>query len=160
MDLETKDGRTTFVPRIKDKKSQQASEAADLDLTVLALESPLADGFLSVSDGLDASLVFPNQSNVSFLDSHNRSALSTYLDLRNASLSDSHEIKAPLSVSHDPSAPSSDSIDPNETFVDLHESNASFSVSHDAKLLLPVSYEPRLSSPGKNKAVPQASGEG
>ncbi|KAI3801433.1 hypothetical protein L1987_29538 [Smallanthus sonchifolius] len=147
VDLETNDGRTTFVPRTKNKKSQQTSEAADLDLTVLALESP-PDGFLLVSDGPYVSLGLANQPNVSFLDSHDHSASSTDSHVRNASLSVSHEL---FSISQEPSAP----------FSDLHEPNVSFTVSHDEKLLFPVSDEPRLSYVGKNnKAEQQASGEG
>ncbi|KAI3742387.1 hypothetical protein L1987_60067 [Smallanthus sonchifolius] len=126
------------------------SENQDLDLTVLALESP-PDGFLLVSDGPYASLGLANHPNVSFLDSHNNSASSTDTHVRNASLSVSHELTALFSISQEPSTP----------FSDLHEPNVSFTVSHDAKLLFPVSDEPRLSYAGKNnKTEQQASGEG
>ena len=39
VELETKDGVTRFVPISKNKKPQEESEATDVDLTVLALES-------------------------------------------------------------------------------------------------------------------------
>ncbi|KAK9055411.1 hypothetical protein SSX86_026494 [Deinandra increscens subsp. villosa] len=149
VDLETRDGRTTFVPR--PKKSQQTSEAADLDLTVLALESP-PDGFLLVSDGPYASLGLRN---------HQSNASSTDSNVQNASLSVPHELKAPSSISHEPSALLSDFSKPSELIVDLHEPNTSFSVSHDVKLSFPVSDEPRIPYPGKsNKTAPQARGEG
>ncbi|KAL7610722.1 hypothetical protein Lser_V15G13448 [Lactuca serriola] len=48
LELETKDGRTHFVPRVK--KPKQKKVETDVDLTVLALESP-PDGFLSLSNG-------------------------------------------------------------------------------------------------------------
>ncbi|KAJ0788042.1 hypothetical protein HanPI659440_Chr05g0187071 [Helianthus annuus] len=160
VDLETKDGRTTFVPRSKSKKPPQSSEAGDLDLTVLALESP-PDGFLSVSDGPYASVTLLNQPNVSLMDSHDHSASSTDSHVQNTSLSDSHELKTTFSISHEPSAPFSDIHDSIESTVDLHELNASFSASHDAKLLFLVSDEPRPSYEVKsNKPAQQASGEG
>ncbi|KAF5804430.1 hypothetical protein HanRHA438_Chr05g0206371 [Helianthus annuus] len=160
VDLETKDGRTTFVPRSKSKKPPQSSEAGDLDLTVLALESP-PDGFLSVSDGPYASVTLLNQPNVSLMDSHDHSASSTDSHVQNTSLSDSHELKTPFAISHEPSAPFSDIHDSTESTVDFHELNASFSASHDAKLLFLVSDEPRPSYEVKsNKPAQQASGEG
>ncbi|XP_076940303.1 uncharacterized protein LOC143609434 [Bidens hawaiensis] len=130
VDMETKDGRTIFVPRAKNKKSPQTSESTDLDLTVLALESP-PDGFLSVSDGPYASVALVTQPNVS----HDH----------NSSLSVVHDLKAPFSISQEPSATFSDLHEPNELSVDLHESNASFAVSD----------EPRL-----DKGLQQASEEG
>ncbi|MFS7934398.1 hypothetical protein Hanom_Chr05g00391141 [Helianthus anomalus] len=160
VDLETKDGRTTFVPRSKSKKPPQSSETGDLDLTVLALESP-PDGFLSVSDGPYASVTLLNQPNVSLMDSHDHSTSSTDSHVQNTSLSDSHELKTPFPISHEPSAPFSDIHDPFELTVDFHELNASFSASHDAKLLFLVSDEPRPSYEVKsNKTAQQASGEG
>ncbi|KAL8191662.1 hypothetical protein R6Q57_028393 [Mikania cordata] len=148
VDLETKDGRTTLVPRTKNKKSLQRNESADLDLTVLTLGGP-PDGFLSVSDGPYALLPLPNQPNVSLLDSHDHSASSTDSHVQNASLSVSHGLKAPFS----------DNSEPKKLSVDLHESNEP--ISDDVKLLLPGSDEPRLLYPGKsNNTAPQASGKG
>nr|GFA72475.1 hypothetical protein CTI12_AA599500 [Tanacetum cinerariifolium] len=74
-ELETKDGITRFVPISKNKKPQEESEATDVDLTVLALESP-PDGFMSLSDGPYAPLDIGNESmkNVSLLESHDQSA--------------------------------------------------------------------------------------
>ncbi|XP_071719808.1 uncharacterized protein [Rutidosis leptorrhynchoides] len=179
VELETKDGRTIFVP-IKNKKAQQGSEATDVDLTVLALESP-PDDFLSLADGPYASSVLGNQSNVSFLeskdhnapltDSNGQNAMSTDDHESNASILVSHELTTPSSVSnesntsflvhHVPSVTSSGSREPNELLLDSHEPNVAFSVSQDADLLYPVLHDSRSSSPGISKeAVPQPSGEG
>ncbi|CAH1432381.1 unnamed protein product [Lactuca virosa] len=129
VELETKDGRTHFVPRAK--KPKQKNAETDVDLTVLALESP-PDGFLSLSNGPYASLAVLHQPHVSFLDSHDDNAPLTASHEPHASFSVSHKLKPPLSVSHDPSASFSDSHEPNKLLSDPHELEASYTVSHDA----------------------------
>ncbi|KVI12013.1 hypothetical protein Ccrd_009576 [Cynara cardunculus var. scolymus] len=158
VEMETKDGKTNFVPRTK--KPPQESEATDVDLTVLALESP-PNGFLSLSDEPNSSVAHHNQHNVSFLDSHDHNASLTDSHEPNASYLVSHEIQAPSSVSQDPSASFSDPHEPNELLSNLHELNASSSDSHDAKLLISVSQVSRISNLGRSiGAAPQPSGGG
>ncbi|KAI3772427.1 hypothetical protein L6452_03613 [Arctium lappa] len=158
VELETKDGTTNFVPR--NKKPPQESEATDVDLTVLALESP-PDGFLSLSDEPNSSLALHNQHNMSFLDSHDHNASLTDSHQPNAPFSVSHEIQAPFSVSQEPSASFSNTHEPNGFFSDLHELNASSSDSHDVKLLISVSQVTRISNLGTSGgAAPQPSGGG
>nr|GEW10177.1 hypothetical protein [Tanacetum cinerariifolium] len=170
-ELETKDGITRFVPISKNKKPQEESEATDVDLTVLALESP-PDGFMSLSDGPYAPLDIGNESmtNVSLLESHDQSARLMEIHDPDALSSVSREPKAPFSVSdglnasvsiHQDSDALSESQEFYEFFSDSHEPKSSFSVSHVAKDLFPVSQESRISYPGtSNEAAPQLSGEG
>nr|KAJ0206663.1 hypothetical protein LSAT_V11C500254160 [Lactuca sativa] len=129
VELENKDGRTHFVPRAK--KPKQKNVETDVDLTVLALESP-PYGFLSLSNGPYVSLVVLHQPYVLFLDCHDHNAPLTSSHEPHASFSVSRELKPPLSVSHDPSALFSDSHESNKLLSNPHELEASYTVSHDA----------------------------
>nr|GEU61148.1 hypothetical protein [Tanacetum cinerariifolium] len=100
IELETKDGINRFVPISKNKNPEEESEATDVDLNVLALKSP-PDGFMSLSDGPDALLDLGNESmtNVSLLESRDRSARSMEIQYSDALSSVSREPKASFLVS-------------------------------------------------------------
>lgn len=157
VEFETKDGVTRFVSVIK--KSQPDGEENDVDVTVMALETP-PDDFLTISDPPSPPpLALPEHPKVSLLEIHDENASLTDSYVRNAELV-SHELKSPSSVSHEPIASFADSDGHNELLSDSQEPKESFSVSHDVKVLFEDSTEPRISYPETiNEVAPQPSGE-
>ncbi|KAL4570964.1 hypothetical protein LXL04_017713 [Taraxacum kok-saghyz] len=128
VELETKDGPPHFVPITK--KPKQENEETDVDLTVLALESP-PDGFMSLSNGPYASLAVRHQPHLSFMDSHDQNAPLTESHEPHPSFPVSQDPKPPFQVPHDPTPSLSDSHEPDKLLSDSYEPNASFSVSHE-----------------------------